>query len=498
MAWAVHPFDLVRVDNPTHPDAVARSDTGAVLLAPPTDGEPWRWESVPHTDEWVSEEALQALNAVPWQLDGASGAGVKVAIFDVQWFGAEIVSAELGDVTTHDCWAHKSCMTPMDTLRPRFDFESGVHGTACAEVIHDIAPEAELHLVRVNNLTTLENAVAWAIREEIDLVSMSMSFFQESFYDGTGPLAVLMEDLERAGVLFVTSAGNYARGHWRGRYVDGDGDGRMDFDGENRLKLRYREGNTRGAYLAWDQYQSCGLTDLRAVLTNEAGDVLGRSDELQAFPTDEEEEEKKCEPLERLRISAYEDTWAWLEVHRVRGSTSGLDVDVMFPGGTIDGSMPEGSLVDPGTHSAVLTVGAVNATGYLTNDIEGFSSQGPTAGGLDKPDIAGPDGLSTASYGARGFFGTSAATPAVVGALALILSEDPSLTPYEAAERLKGWAWTEGDGFGPADPRWGSGKARLPVRSDSSSPCGQRPLLLPLLLLPLSWWRRRDARCDLA
>ena len=61
--------------------------------------------------------------------------------------------------------------------------------------------------------------------------------------------------------------------------------------------------------------------------------------------------------------------------------------------------MPAGSIADPGTHPDVLTVAAVRANGYLQNGPESYSSQGPTHGGVDKPDIAGPDGLTTSAYG---------------------------------------------------------------------------------------------------
>jgi hypothetical protein len=160
--------------------------------------------------------------------------------------------------------------------------------------------------------------------------------------------------------------------------------------------------------------------------------------------------------------------------------------------------MPGGAIVEPGTQALALTVGAVRAQGYLTNDIEGFSSQGPTLAGLDKPDIAGPNGLSTHAFGPVGFFGTSASAPAVTGMLAVMMSEEPGWTAFEAAERLKLQAWGNPTGLvGQRDPRWGHGKARLPVLPawfPDRPPCGERPLLLPLLAFPLWWGRRRVAR----
>src|SRR6185436_15173116 len=101
---------------------------------------------------------------------------------------------------------------------------------ACAQVIHDIAPGAQLYLVRVNGQTTLENAAAWAVREGIDVVSMSMSFFNNSFHDGTGGINATVDTLTAGGVLLVNSAGNYAEEHWTGDFDDPDGDGDADFE----------------------------------------------------------------------------------------------------------------------------------------------------------------------------------------------------------------------------------------------------------------------------
>ena len=71
------------------------------------------------------------------------------------------------------------------------------HGYACAEIVHDIAPDAELHLVRVNGPTTFENGIAWAIAHDIDIISVSMSFFNNAYYDGSGRVATLVEALQQ-------------------------------------------------------------------------------------------------------------------------------------------------------------------------------------------------------------------------------------------------------------------------------------------------------------
>jgi subtilisin family serine protease len=480
---------LYRVDDPDRADAIARSAFGSVLAAPPEAGTRYRLEEPPSPDvvdaeslpeRWGPGDVREALNADVWHDRGVTGQGVKVAVFDLQWFGGGADSIEVGQVGTHDCWTHPACEAPLEPWRPRFSYEEGVHGVACAEAVHDVAPDAELHLVRVNGATTFENAADWAIREGVDVVTMSLSFFNNSFYDGTGPISATAERMVAGGVTLLTSAGNYAESHWRGRVLDGDLDGRVDMDGANGLWI-YLGAGAHTVYVSWSEFGSCGTSDLDAVLRNEDGDLLGRTDDVQ-LPSEDD-----CLPVERVSGTVKEAQWVRLEVEIVRGPAVATELAVLATTGEVDGSMPIGSMADPASSPWVVGVGAIEATGYATNDVEYFSSQGFDG----KPEIGGPDGLSVTAYGPTGFYGTSAATPAVAGALALVMSEEPGRTAQEAMALLKAWA-LDGDAatFQSPDPRWGAGKARLPVEPQDLG-CGRRPLILPVLLVPLLWGRRR-------
>lgn len=475
-------FDLFHVDDPAATGALASSATGSVIVGPPAPGVPYHAESVPIADDFTAIEGVQALNADVWHAEGHTGQGVSVAVFDLEWDGAELDPQLAGHATTHDCWFTPTCEVPMDTARPRFSYEEGNHGVACAEVVHAIAPDADLHLVRVNGETTLENAIHWAVRSHIDVISMSLSFFNASFYDGRGRIDHLVDKLVDANILLVVSAGNYARGHWLGAWTDGDGDGRMDFAGDNGIWVHLNAG-AHPPYVSWDQYGSCGTTDLDVWVFDEQGQIAGRSEDRQDVGAD------RCEPMERLSGVTVAG-WYFVEVRHIRGPTAGLRVNLLTTDGAIAGGIEGGSVTDPGTHPRALTVGAVRAVGYDDNPAEAFSSRGPTADGRYKPDIAGPDGLSVGPYGAMGFFGTSAAAPAVAGAIAVAMSGDPSLGPYDAADLLKGSALGDAAVFGPPDPALGAGRARLPVDA-APMPCGHRPLLMPLIFAPLGWRRSR-------
>ena len=482
--------ELVRVDVPDHPQAIASSAVGSTLPSPPNDGTPYRPEPIPETtrtehDGWTATEAIDVMGVEPWHQAGIDGSGVKVAVFDIQWFGLE-QHPTLSSLSNHDCFGHRSCALPIDTLRPQFAFETGKHGIACAEVIQAIAPGADIHLVRVNGLTALENAVAWAVREDIDLVSMSMSFFSESFYDGTGSINQAVDGLVDAGILLVNSAGNYARQHRADTFIDHDADGRHDFEwGSELLPIYLPEGSTKIS-LSWDEYRRCGATDLDAYMYDDNGDLVSRSTRSQTLDND------NCFPVESFTIEVDDAAWHYLMVHRASGR-SVVDFKVMTRRGQVYDATPEGSVTDPGSHPHVFTVGAVLADGYRLNDVETFSSQGPTAAGTDKPDIAGPDGLTTSAYGQKRFYGTSASTPAVVGALALMMSEDPSLSPREAALALQSSAVAMTPAWAEPTTSVGAGKAHLPPLGESHSGCGRgAPLLMVFFWLPLSALRRRN------
>ncbi|MFT4978145.1 MAG: subtilisin family serine protease, partial [Myxococcota bacterium] len=486
---------LYRVDVPDYPGALTTSTRGSLLDHPPEDL-PWRHESLAEVDEEIvpqgetqAWEALDAMGVRAWHEAGYDGSGVKIAVFDVQWYGAELDGAELGDFETHDCFIHRSCEQPIDTLRPTFAFETGSHGVACAEVIRDIAPGAELHLVRVSGLTTLESAVDWAIREEIDLISMSLSFFNESFYDGTGSVNALIPPLAAAGALMVTSAGNYADQHFSGTFSDEDTDGYHDFDGSSELRVYLFPGRST-IYLLWDQFRDCGRSDLDLFVVDSAGDVVGWGANEQSVSAD------SCFPGERL--SAFAETEGWYGIRiRKSGGAGDTRFDVHVRRGELE-VYTGGSITDPGTSPLALTVGAIRATEYASAGVEPFSSLGPTSSGLAKPDIAGPDGLSSTVYGPTGFFGTSASTPAVAGALALIMSREPDIDSYAAARRLQSWARAPQGAatWSAPDPGEGAGRARLPDPAHLEGGCAGGRQAMAGLALPL--WvvgvRRRRRR----
>ena len=126
-------------------------------------------------------------------------------------------------------------------------------------------------------------------------------------------------------------------------------------------------------------------------------------------------------------------------------------------------STPAGS-----ANAGMVAVGAVPWNNPLT--LEPFSSQGPMPDGRIKPDLAAPDLVSTLTFGPLGFAGTSAASPHVAGAAAVMRGSNPSLTPAQLKSLFQANAVDLGVG-GP-DNQFGWGRLDLGVPPGG---CPSRP-----------------------
>jgi len=147
-----------------------------------------------------------------------------------------------------------------------------------------------------------------------------------------------------------------------------------------------------------------------------------------------------------------------------------LEVFAIPHGVKMEYFMASSSITAPSNAPFVFAVGAINWRDWLSGPQEVFSSQGPTnesqyASSIIKPDICAPDGTASDAYNSD-FFGTSASTPHVAGAAALVWSANPSWTAQEVRQYLQTTAVDMG--------AWGKdnlyGYGRLDVSAISVSP----------------------------
>jgi hypothetical protein len=408
----------------------------------------------------VTTEGLAAMNGPAWIAAGFTGQGVKVGIIDIGFGGySERAGGELppaGMIHLH---------TFGDT---RLD-SSVIHGTAMAEIIHDIAPDAELYLAIIDTDIDFAQAVDWMTGQGVEVVSMSLGWYFSGPGDGTGYVeSLIAEQVVDHDVLWALPAGNHRDEHWQGTSIDQDGDGWIEFsDGKEILMLVNEESGVPEyfssaddfllrAYIRWNDWTTVDQ-DYTVCLFRMVG-----STPIEADCSDETQNggagQQPCDYAQyRPMVGGYYG----VGISRA-GVTGFHDIDLhtpRIPRTAIEDAVGASSLTDPGSCPHGITTGAVDHRWpYPVFD---YSAQGPTKGpggthegGMMAPDLTGYSPVSN-SRGEYRAAGTSAAVPHVGGAAALIRGARPGWSNLEVRRMLEqraadigdpGWDTTAGAG----------------------------------------------------
>jgi hypothetical protein len=382
------------------------------------------------------------------------GQGVKVAVIDVGFENAfqAYSDGELPNVSYQDF-----------SGRGFFLSGSGEHGTACAEIVHDVAPEAELILLRAESLVDLVSAIVWSVDNDVDVISHSLGWVTEGIGDGNGPAAYLADYAAANGILFVDAAGNKTAGQiYNGLWADTDSDGWHDFaSGVEVIELdQVAALDVITVSLVWDDWskgfatESTNDYDLHLVRADAFGNwsIVASSDDWQpTIPAPREE-------ITYITPSAGNYGIAVLKW----GSAAPKAFRLTSRGGHKFSSYSSSSstIVPPSDAAGAVSVGAISQLDWSSGQIEPFSARGPTFDGRTKPDLTAPDAVSTKSYGIGGFTGTSAAAPHVAGAAALIKSVNLGYSRDQLADAL--FSAAVDLGAAGKDDTYGYGKLVLP------------------------------------
>jgi subtilisin family serine protease len=164
----------------------------------------------------------------------------------------------------------------------------------------------------------------------------------------------------------------------------------------------------------------------------------------------------------RINASGVAETYAiGIRSDHTSGRPVRFDLFV-YPGPKLEYQVADGSVTEPGSSPAAFAVGAAC---WQNNGLEAYSSRGPTIDSRVKPDLVGPDSVSSYTFGpflgcgVSGFAGTSAATPHVAAAAALVKQANPSFGPAELQAYLEERALDLG--AAGKDPAFGSGALSL-------------------------------------
>ncbi|MBK8231326.1 MAG: S8 family serine peptidase [Candidatus Eisenbacteria bacterium] len=396
-------------------------------------------------------QALSEMRVPTVHANGYRGQGVRVGVIDVSFQGyGPLLGSELPTSVTARSFYDGA------NGNGNINGNGSRHGTACAEVIHDVAPEAELYFAAVANDLDLERAVDWMIDQGVEVISHSLAWFVGGG-DGQGPINQIVSRAHRAGILWVTSAGNFAEQHWGGTFSDTDGDALLEF-APNDEAIEFTGasiGQNANFALYWNRWPLSEDLAFAIELRNAAGDLLATTEtEFADYPY--AFRSLDYTPPDGGRSPR-------LSIRRLRGNADGVHLQLF----RIDGDLPEngiaaGSLSVPADSPEALSVGAYGYRAAANQEaLQAYSSQGPTVDGRAKPELLGPDGVDTSIF--NSFSGTSAACPHVSGAVALLLSaaiegglHDARLSPTairallrnEALPLVAGTRQTDAEGWG--------------------------------------------------
>jgi subtilisin family serine protease len=398
-------------------------------------------------EEAVNGEEVAASLASSWQAKGITGKGVKIAIID-GGFGGLADRQASGDIPAN--------VTTADYCGGRFSTAT-IHGTAVTEIVHEMAPGATLYLACTVDEFSVATAEQWAKAQGAKVINMSAGFFLSGRGDGSGIVGAAAADARANGVLWVNAAGNHAQGHWSGTFSDTNGDKYHDFAaGDEGSTFIWRNNEVVCGYLKWDEWPNA-VSDFDLAL------VLSSNFQIIAASTIVQNgSQPPLEGLCAINTSGSDATVAWV----IYGSrvASNPRLDFFSTHDPIQYFVPAGSIIDPAANAAALAAGAVC---WNNNTLEFYSSQGPTIDGRTKPDIAAQDSVSSATYGPfsgacpSGFAGTSAASPTVAGAAALVKQANPSFGPDQIESYLQQNAVDLG--AAGVDDQYGAGGLHLPT-----------------------------------
>jgi len=375
-------------------------------------------------------------------------------------------------------------------------------GTAMLEIVHDLAPGAQLYFATAwlgpasfaNNIIALANAGCKVIVDDV-------GYFAESpFQDDVISQAV--NTVTSNGVLYFSSAGNSGNkndgqsGVWEGDYnstasIITGYSSVHDFGGGDRLnRITMR---SSAFTLFWSDPLGGSSNDYDFFIIDPAGtSIVLSSIDVQNGNDD---------PYESIFLVSGDPT----NFQIVIAKWSGEDRFINFS--TNRGRLERNTAGQIRGHSAAengFGVAAVEARGMTTpfngsEPVETFSTDGPrrvffnpngsaiTPGNFSstggkvrmKPDIAAADGVMTATPGFNPFYGTSAAAPHAAALGALMVSKKPSITLSEVRDIFERTALDIEAAGWDRDSGWGIIMAVLVLNEILS---GINPAILFLLL----------------
>jgi hypothetical protein len=403
-------------------------------------------------DSATRQQHLDRLGIPPWHERGYRGQGIRVAILDSGFRGYRTF---LGKGLPQSVRTH--------SFRRDGDLEArdSQHGILCAEVVHTLAPEAELLFAtwEPDSPRSFLDAVRWVRTEGAQVISCSL--IMPGWSDGEGGGVIHRALARRLGtgqapndVLCFASAGNTALRHWSGPFRP-DALGRHQWSDRQHANALTPWGNER---VVVELYGPPHLAYELEVVETGRGKRIG-SARLGADP------QQGGRAIIRFEPAA--DTSYHVALRGPATAAASDKFHLVVLGGNLQYSTAQGSIAFPGDGANVYAVGAVDGRGQRIS----YSACGPNSP-RPKPDFAAIVPFPSQCR-ERPFAGTSAAAPQAAGLAAVLWSSQPHSTPAQIVETLRDAA----EDLGPPghDTETGYGLIRLPSLTSREH---ERPELL--------------------
>ena len=399
----------------------------------------------------ATSEGDAAARADLVRAQGLDGTGVVVGVIS-DGIDSLRVAQQSGDVL--------DVAVPNDDRCPR---GSGDEGTALLEIVHDVAPGAQLLFAGPADSFAMVGAVECLLAAGADVIVDDLGFFGEPFFED-GPVAEAVRGAVKGGVSYHSSAGNEAGVHLEQDFTAGANGAVHEFvPGDNTESVIVPAQGRLTCILQWnDPFDGSG-NDYDLFLFDQDLNVIAMSIDPQAGAQD---------PIEVVDVlnQSDNDAVAHVLIDRFAGETRRLEL-FCLGARAVEHVTAAGSIVGHAALDEVVAVAAIDAADPGLDQVEPFSSQGPSRVDFParedraKPDLAGFDGVSISNAGGFpacppdcAFFGTSAASPHTAGVAALLLQKDPSLTPAAVQAALRTGAtdigaagFDDASGFGRLD-----------------------------------------------
>jgi hypothetical protein len=430
---------------------------------------------------------------------GLDGSGVTVGILSdsfnqasVDEEGKPIATKATDDVKSADLpGIGNECgnTTPVLVLKKEANAsEASDEGRAMAQIVHDLAPGANLEFASAfNGETAFAENISLLAKAKAKVIADDVFYYEEPFFQD-GPVAVAVREAVEGGATYFSAAGNdnliddegHDIGSWETpeyrdsqscppavQAVAGENASHcLDFNPgaalDRTFGIKVEAGATLALDLQWDEPWNGVGTDLDAFLLDAAGNRIegaeSREDNIGVSQT-------PVEVLEWANASSSTKT-VQLVVNRVSGGAPRVKLALLENGGGVSATeYPRSSgedVVGPTIfgHSGSASAISVAAVPFNRSEPEPYSSRGPVIHSfgpvegtapaapigppgevVSKPDLAATDCGKTTFFaflfsGFWHFCGTSAAAPHAAAVAALMLDAEPAADPEEVRAAL--------------------------------------------------------------